>query len=59
MAAPLPGASVSRAVIGSPASSVAVTSSAESAASFAFCWRSAGASTRAYAGSPCLRTSSA
>ena len=33
--APLPGASVSRAVIGSPASSVAVTSSADSLPSFA------------------------
>ena len=37
MAAPLPGASVNRAVIGSPASSVAVTSSGESPASRAFC----------------------
>ena len=35
IAAPLPGASVSRCVIGSPASSVAVTSFAESLPSFA------------------------
>ena len=34
--APLPGASVSRAMIGSPASSDAVTSLAESLPSFAF-----------------------
>ena len=40
------------AVIGSPASSVAVTWSAESLASTAFSSRVAGASTRAYAGEP-------
>jgi len=57
--APLPGASVSLAVISSPASSVAVTSSGESAPSFAFCSRVAGASIRAYAGSPCSATRSA
>jgi hypothetical protein len=47
MAAPLPGASVSTAVIGSPASSVALTASGDSAASAAFSSRVAGASTRA------------
>ena len=47
MAAPLPGAVVSIAVIGSPASVVAVTCSGESLASTAFCSRLAGASTRA------------
>ena len=47
------------AVIASPASSVAVTASGESAASAAFCSRSAGASMRAYAGSPCVATRSA
>ena len=51
-AAPLPGASVSVAVIGSPASSVAVTCDGDSYASTAFCSRVAGASTRAYAGVP-------
>ena len=54
--APLPGASVSLAVIASPASSVAATSSGESFASFAFCSRLAGATTRAYAGSPYYST---
>jgi hypothetical protein len=54
--APLPGASVSLAVIGSPASSVAVTSSGESLPSLAFCSRRGGASMRAYAGSPCARS---
>ena len=43
------------AVIGSPASSVAVTAEASSLASLAFCSRLAGASTRAYAGAPCSR----
>ena len=52
IAAPLPGAAVSFAVIGSPASVVAVTCSGESFASTAFSSRVAGASTRAYAGSP-------
>ena len=50
---------VSLAVIGSPASSVAVTADGSSLASLAFCSRSAGASTRAYAGAPCLAVSSA
>jgi hypothetical protein len=45
--APLPGASVSLAVISSPARVVAVTSSGERAASLAFWARSAGASMRA------------
>ena len=58
-AAPLPGAAVSLAVIASPATDSAVTSAASSLASFAFCSRLAGASTRAYAGSPCRSTSSA
>ena len=52
MAAPLPGAAVSVAVIFSPASSVAVTCDGDSLASTAFCSRVAGASTRAYDGSP-------
>ena len=47
MAAPLPGARVSLAVIGSPASSVAVTWSGDSFSSTAFCAGVAGASTRA------------
>ena len=51
--APVQNASVSRSVMASPASDVAVTSEGESAASRAFCSRSAGASMRAYAGSPC------
>ena len=45
--APPDGASVIAEVIGSPASSVALTCSALSALSFAFCSRSAGASIRA------------
>ena len=44
IAAPLPGASVSLAVIGSPASSVAETAEGSRPASFFFCSRSAGAS---------------
>ena len=44
--APLPGAAVSFAVIGSPASSDAATSSGDSSASRAFCSRVAGASIR-------------
>ena len=44
--APLPGACYSYAVIGSPASSVAVTASGDSFASAAFCAGVAGASTR-------------
>ena len=47
MGAPLPGASTSRAVISSPASSVAVTSSAARAASLAFSSLEAAASMRA------------
>ena len=46
MGASLPGAVVSLAVIGSPASSVAVTASGESFASRAFCSGVAGASMR-------------
>ena len=45
--APLPGAEVSLAVIGSPASSVALTASGDSLASRAFSSRDAAASTRA------------
>ena len=59
IAASLPGAVVSSAVIGSPASSVAVTADGSSLASLAFCSRLAGASTRAYAGAPCSAVSSA
>ena len=47
IAAPLPGAVVSFAMIGSPASSAAVTCSGDSLASFAFCSRVAGESMRA------------
>ena len=50
--ASLPGAFVSFAVIGSPASSVAVTCSGESLPSVAFSSSVAGASTRAYQDSP-------
>jgi hypothetical protein len=57
--APLPGAEVSFAVMASPASSVAVTASGESAASAAFSSRLAGASMRAYAGAPCRAVRSA
>ena len=46
MAASLPGARVSRAVIGSPASSGAVTASGDSFASRAFCAGVAGVSIR-------------
>ena len=53
MGASLPGAVVKIAVIGSPASSVAVTEEASSLDSLAFCSRLAGASMRAYAGAPC------
>src|SRR3712207_4132609 len=59
MAASLPGARVILAVIGSPASSVAVTSSGESFPSAAFCSRVAGASMRAQADSPYRAVSSA
>ena len=59
IAASLPGAEVSFAVIASPASSVAVTASGDSAASAAFSSRFAGASMRAYAGSPCCAVRSA
>jgi hypothetical protein len=52
IAAPLPGASVSRWVIGSPASSVAVTSSAASLPSFALSSLLQATSIRAYTGSP-------
>ena len=48
----MPGALVSVAVIGSPASSVAVTCSGDSLPSTAFSSGVAGASIRAYAGSP-------
>jgi hypothetical protein len=47
MGAPLPGAVVSAATIGSPASSPAGTCSGESLASAAFCSRVAAVSTRA------------
>ena len=57
IAAPFPGASVSRPVIASPASDVAVTCDGDSAASVAFCSRVAGASTRAYQDSPSSATS--
>src|SRR6185312_15046139 len=56
--APLPGAVVNFAVIFSPASSVARTSSADNFASRAFCSRSAGASNRAYVGAPYFSVSS-
>ena len=46
-------------MIGSPASSVAVTSAGESLPSFSFCSRVAGASTRAYEETPYLASSSA
>jgi len=59
IAAPLPGASVSFAVISSPASDVAVTASADSFARAAFSSREAGASIRSYAGRPCRATRSA
>ena len=52
MGASLPGARTSFATIGSPASSVAVTSSGDRAASFAFSSREAAASMRAYAEAP-------
>ena len=58
MAAPFPGAVVSLSVIGSPASSVAVTASGASVPSRAFCSLVAGASTRAYAGAPWRSVSS-
>ena len=55
----MPGLVVSLLMIGSPASSVVVTSSGESAASLAFCSRLAVASTRANAGSLYFATNSA
>ena len=58
IAAPLPGASVSLAVMGSPARVSAVTCSAESFFSAAFCSRFAGASMRWYTGSPNCSVSS-
>ena len=57
MDAPLPGASVRRPVISSPARVVAATCSGRSLASAAFCSRDAGASTRAYQERPKRSTS--
>ena len=56
--ASLPGALVSVARMVSPASTVTGTSSGERVFSFAFCSAVAGASMRAYAGSPCRATRS-
>lgn len=52
MGAPFPGAVVSTAVIGSPASSPAGTWDGDSLASAAFCSRVALVSIRAYTGEP-------